>query len=103
MEEPPTPQPWAEMSKKRRALEGGGGGGEPQLPEEEPPAWSGGRGGEEQGRGRGRAGEGRQAAFRSWDPLQECRPLCQGNLGRLFPTNGFHMCLQETGGRVGRS
>ncbi|KAL6033088.1 hypothetical protein STEG23_003547, partial [Scotinomys teguina] len=39
---PPNPRPWAEMSKKRKALEGGGGGGEPQLPEEEPTAWFGG-------------------------------------------------------------
>lgn len=47
------------------------------------------------GAGQARAG---QAAFRSWDPLQECSPPCQGNLGRLSPTNGLRLCLQEAGG-----
>lgn len=46
------------------------------------------------GGGQERAG---QAASRSWDSLQECSPLCQGNLGRLFPTNGFHMCFRQPG------
>lgn len=70
----PKPQPWAEMSKKRKALEGGGGGGQSPLPEEEPAAWSGGRGREEPGRGRGGAG-GEDRAGEHWElraALQEC-------------------------------
>lgn len=92
---PPNPRPWAEMSKKRKALEGGGGGGEPQLPEEEPTAWFGGSS-EEPGRGRGRRQRTEHMRRASERRCSSGMPQSSEQLGRLTHR-------REIGGGVERS